>query len=71
MPGGEVLAPICSKNVLDCWDQGRSKHRNRTCLSRPWANGGPTPVKNHQLPNGDYLWTSRLGHTYATSRLPP
>jgi hypothetical protein len=25
----------------------------------------------HQLPNGDYLWTSRLGHTYTTSGHPP
>jgi hypothetical protein len=24
-----------------------------------------------QLPNGDYLWTSRLGHTYTTSGHPP
>jgi hypothetical protein len=24
-----------------------------------------------QLPNGDYVWTSRLGHTYTTSGLPP
>jgi hypothetical protein len=25
----------------------------------------------HQLPNGDYQWTSRLGHTYTTSGHPP
>ena len=24
-----------------------------------------------RLPNGDYVWTSRLGHTYTTSGLPP
>ncbi len=24
-----------------------------------------------RLPNGDYLWTSRLGHRYTTSGLPP
>jgi hypothetical protein len=24
-----------------------------------------------RLPNGDYLWTSRLGHTYTTSGHPP
>ena len=23
------------------------------------------------LPNGDHIWTSRLGHTYTTSGLPP
>jgi hypothetical protein len=26
---------------------------------------------HRKLPNGDYLWTSRLGHTYTTSGLPP
>ena len=44
--------------------------------------GTPRPCRNndlsivsgdthHQLPNGDYQWTSRLGHTYTTSGLPP
>ena len=25
----------------------------------------------HRLPNGDYRWTSKLGHTYTTSAIPP
>jgi hypothetical protein len=24
-----------------------------------------------RLPNGDYQWTTRLGHTYTTSGTPP
>ena len=51
---------------------GRTQTRNLAPLCRHHHN-----IRHHadwtyrQLPNGDYLWTSRLGHTYTTSGLPP
>ncbi len=72
--------PGCRMPAVDCdLDHGRPwAHGGPTKVK----NLAPLCRHNHntkhrcgwtyqQLPNGDYLWTSRLGHTYTTSGLPP
>jgi hypothetical protein len=72
--------PGCRMPAIDCdLDHGRPwAHGGPTKTS----NLAPLCRYNHntkhrcgwtyrQLPDGDYLWTSRLGHTYTTSGLPP
>ena len=60
-------------------------HRIPVSQGGPTTIGHLTPLCRHdhitvrhnagwtyiRLPNGDYQWTSRLGHTYTTSRAPP
>jgi hypothetical protein len=72
--------PGCRRPAVDCdldhrqpWAHGGpTKVKNLAPLCRHHHN-----IRHHadwthqQLPNGDYLWTSRLGHTYTTSGLPP
>ena len=72
--------PGCRMPSVDCdldhrrpWaDGGPTTERNLAPLCR--HNHGTKHRCGwtyQQLPNGDYLWTSRLGHTYTTSGLPP
>jgi hypothetical protein len=59
-------------------------HRQQWAHGGPTETGNLAPLCRHHhnirhhadwthqaLPNGDYLWTSRLGRTYTTSGLPP
>ena len=72
--------PGCRRPAVDCdldhrqpWAHGGpTKTSNLAPLCRHHHN-----IRHHadwtyrRLPNGDYVWTSRLGHTYTTSGLPP
>ena len=72
--------PGCRKPAFNCdldhrqqWAHGGpTKVDNLAPLCRHHHN-----IRHHAhwthvpLPNGDHLWTSRLGHTYTTSGLPP
>ena len=72
--------PGCRMPAVDCdLDHGRPWAVGGPTTER---NLAPLCRHNHgtkhrcgwtyqRLPNGDYLWTSRLGHTYTTSGLPP
>ena len=72
-PGCRMPAINCDLDHRRPWAHGGPTHT---------ANLAPLCRHNHntkhrcgwtyqKLPNGDYLWTSRLGHTYTTSGLPP
>jgi hypothetical protein len=51
---------------------GRTQTRNLAPLCRHHHNlRHHTDWTYRRLPNGDHVWTSRLGHTYTTSGLPP
>jgi hypothetical protein len=72
--------PGCRMPAVDCdldhgrpWAQGgQTKTTNLAPLCRYNHNTKHRCGWTYrQLPNGDYLWTSRLGHTYTTSGLPP
>jgi hypothetical protein len=72
--------PGCRMPAVDCdldhgrpWAHGgRTQTRNLAPLCRHHHN-----LRHHadwiyrRLANGDYVWTSRFGHTYTTSGLPP
>ncbi len=72
--------PGCRMPAVDC----DLDHRRPWAQGGPTKTGNLAPLCRHNhntkhrcgwtyqvLPNGDYLWTSRLGHTYTTSGLPP
>jgi hypothetical protein len=72
--------PGCRMPAVDC----DLDHRRPWADGGPTNTANLAPLCRHQhntkhrcgwtyrqLPNGDYLWTSRLGHTYTTSGLPP
>ncbi|HUP14858.1 MAG TPA: HNH endonuclease signature motif containing protein, partial [Acidimicrobiia bacterium] len=70
----------CRMPAIDCdldhrrpWaDGGPTKTSNLAPLCRHNHNTKHRCGWTYQkLPNGDYLWTSRLGHTYTTSGHPP
>ncbi len=72
--------PGCRRAAVDCdldhrqqWAHGGpAKVKNLAPLCRHHHNIRHHADWTHQaLPTGDYLWTSRLGHTYTTSGLPP
>jgi hypothetical protein len=72
--------PGCRRPAVDCdldhrqpWaDGGPTKTSNLAPLCRHHHNIKHHAHWTHQpLPNGDHLWTSRLGHTYTTSGIPP
>lgn len=72
--------PGCRMPAVDCdLDHGRpwvhgglTKTDNLAPLCRHNHNTKHRSGWTYQqLPNGDYVWTSRLGHTYTTSGLPP
>ncbi len=72
--------PGCRMPAIDCdLDHGRPWAHGGPTTTR---NLAPLCRHNHgtkhrcgwtyrRLPNGDYVWTSRLGHTYTTSGHPP
>jgi hypothetical protein len=72
--------PGCRMPAVDCdldhgrpWAHGgRTQTRNLAPLCRHHHNlRHHTDWTYRRLPNGDHVWTSRLGHTYTTSGLPP
>ena len=74
------IFPGCRMPAVDCdldhrrpWaDRGPTRVDNLAPLCRHHHRIRHHPGWTHQpLPNGDHLWTSRLGHTYTTSGLPP
>ena len=72
--------PGCRMPAVDC----DLDHRRPWAHGGPTTERNLAPLCRHhhntkhrcgwtyqQLPNGDHVWTSRLGHTYTTSGLPP
>jgi hypothetical protein len=72
--------PGCRMPAVDC----DLDHRRPWAHGGPTTTRNLAPLCRHnhntkhlcgwtyqQLPNGDYQWTSRLGHTYTTSGHPP
>ena len=72
--------PGCRKPAVDC----DLDHRRPWAEGGPTTERNLAPLCRHnhgtkhrcgwtyqRLPNGDYVWTSRLGHTYTTSGHPP
>ena len=72
-PGCRMPAIDCDLDHRQQWAHGGpTKVANLAPLCRHHHNLRHHSGWNHQaLPNGDHLWTSRLGHTYTTSGLPP
>ena len=72
-PGCRMPAVDCDMDHRRQWAHGGpTKVTNLAPLCRHHHNLRHHSGWNHQaLPNGDHLWTSRLGHTYTTSGLPP
>ncbi|MEA2025033.1 MAG: DUF222 domain-containing protein [Actinomycetota bacterium] len=75
------IFPGCRMPAMDCdldhripWAQGGPttvRHLTPVCRYDHITvrhDAGWTYIR---LPNGDYRWTSRLGHTYTTTRAPP
>jgi hypothetical protein len=72
-PGCRMPAVDCDLDHRQPWSkQGPTTVDNLVPLCRHDHN-----IRHHSgwthrpLPNGDHIWTSRLGHTYTTSGLPP
>ena len=72
-PGCRMPAFNCDLDHRQQWAHGGpTKVENLAPLCRHHHN-----LRHHAhwihraLPNGDFVWTSRLGHTYTTSGLPP
>ncbi len=72
-PGCRVPATSCDLDHRTPWSQGGDTHTH--CLSALCRHDH---VNRHlcgwtycRLPDGDYLWTSPLGHRYSTSGRPP
>ena len=74
------IFPGCRMPSVDC----DLDHRQRWVDGGPTTNGNLAPICRYDhrikdelgwsyrpLGNGDYRWTSRLGHTYTTSGQPP
>jgi hypothetical protein len=72
-PGCRMPAVDCDLDHRQPWAHGGpTKVANLAPLCRHHHNIRHHSGWDHQaLPNGDHLWTSRLGHTYTTSGLPP
>jgi hypothetical protein len=72
-PGCRMPAVNCDLDHRQQWAHGGpTKTGNLAPLCRHHHNIRHHAHWTHQaLPTGDYLWTSRLGHTYTTSGLPP
>ncbi|HUP17111.1 MAG TPA: DUF222 domain-containing protein [Acidimicrobiia bacterium] len=72
-PGCRMPAVECDLDHRQPWAHGGpTKVRNLAPLCRHHHNIRHHSGWTHQAsPNGDHLWTSRLGHTYTTSGLPP
>jgi hypothetical protein len=72
-PGCRMPSVDCDINHTKRWvDGGETTEANQAPLCRHGHI-----IKDHigwtylRLPNGDYRWTSKLGHTYTTSHRPP
>lgn len=66
-------ATECDIDHIDTWAQTR---KTETKSLAPGCRHDHTGRHKHNwtyrpLSNGDYIWTSRLGHNYTTSGLPP
>ena len=74
------IFPGCRMSAVDC----DLDHRHAWANGGPTRVDNLAPLCRHHhkvrhrsgwthrpLPNGDHVWTSRLGHTYTTSGLPP
>jgi hypothetical protein len=72
-PGCRMPAINCDLDHRRPWAHGGpTKVKNLAPLCRHNLNTRHRCGWTYQqLPNGDYLWTSRLGHTYTTSGHPP
>jgi hypothetical protein len=72
-PGCRMPAVDCDLDHRRPWAHGGpTKVKNLAPLCRHNHNTRHRCGWTYQqLPNGDYLWTSRLGHTYTTSGHPP
>jgi hypothetical protein len=72
-PGCRMPAVDCDLDHMKRWaDGGPTTERN---LAPACRHDNLLKERHHwtcrRLPNGDYQWTSRLGHTYTTNRKPP
>ena len=72
-PGCRMPAVGCDLDHRQPWaERGKTRVDNLAPLCRHHHR-----IRHHSgwthrpLPNGDHVWTSRLGHTYTTSGLPP
>lgn len=72
-PGCRMPAANCDLDHRQPWARGGpTKVRNLAPLCRHNHNIRHRCGWTYKaLPSGDYFWTSRLGHTYTTSGLPP
>ena len=72
-PGCRMPAINCDLDHRQQWAHGGpTKVSNLAPLCRHHHNIRHHANWTHQaLPNGDHVWTSRLGHTYTTSGHPP
>jgi hypothetical protein len=72
-PGCRMPAVNCDLDHRQQWAHGGpTKVANLAPLCRHHHTIRHHAGWTHQaLPNGDFVWTSRLGHTYTTSGHPP
>ena len=72
-PGCRMPAADCDLDHRQPWAEGgRTEVDNLAPLCRHHHRVRHRSGWTHRpLPNGDHVWTSRLGHTYTTSGLPP
>ena len=72
--------PGCRMPAVDCdldhripWSEGGPTHVDYlvSLCRHDHVNRHHCGWRYEQLPNGDFKWTSRLGHTYTTSGKPP
>jgi hypothetical protein len=72
-PGCRMPAVDCDLDHIKRWaDRGATTERN---LAPACRHDNLLKERHHwtyqRLPNGDYQWTTKLGHTYTTSGKPP
>jgi 5-methylcytosine-specific restriction endonuclease McrA len=72
-PGCRMPAVDCDLDHIKRWaDGGATTQRN---LAPACRRDNLLKEQHHwtyqRLPNGDYQWTTKLGHTYTTNRKPP
>ncbi len=73
-PGCRMPSSECDLDHCIPWSQGGPttvRHLAPLCRHDHITVKHRAGWTYRRLPNGDYQWTSRLGHTYTTTRAPP
>jgi hypothetical protein len=73
-PGCRMPGTECDLDHRIPWSQGgptTARHLTPLCRHDHITVRHNAGWTYRRLPNGDYLWTSKLGHTYTTSHRPP